>query len=194
MKKMIIILALIILFSFSSFRIIAQDGNEKGYPLLSLVKKVDKEEISPGDTISVIIRITNIGNATAYNITLVDQKVPEWVGETIGNVTAHWEELKPNNTIIYEYKIKIKDVVLTNITLGEAKLIYYDVNGTKYVVYSSKTVIKVNLPTGTILDWDSIWRTVIIIEGLIVICVIALMLALEYLSYREYLKTVKKKK
>ncbi len=193
MKKAIIML-LVLMVLLSSFRVVAQEENEKGYPLLSLVKKVDKEEIAPGDTISVIIRITNVGNATAYNITLIDQKVPEWVGEVIGDTTAHWEELKPNRTIIYEYKIKIKDVVLTNITLGEAKIIYYDKNGTKYVIYSSKNVIKVNLPTGTVLDWDSIWRIVIIVEGLIVIGIITLMLVLEYLSYKEYLKTVKKKK
>lgn len=44
-----------------------------GIPNLILTKTADKTSISPGDVISFIIKVENIGNATAFNLSLTER-------------------------------------------------------------------------------------------------------------------------
>jgi hypothetical protein len=74
MKKWSILLAIAVialLMPMSSANVNAQDGEAS----LSVSKSADKTSASTGDIITYTYTITNTGNATADNITLVDNKI-----------------------------------------------------------------------------------------------------------------------
>ena len=98
----------------------------------------DNQEISsylirPNEWIRVNLTITNVGNASAYNLTTVDPSFEEWAVGNLNLTTQRYIQVDINATIFYFYFFQPK--LEGNFTL-EATTVTY-INGTGVEYFSS---------------------------------------------------------
>ena len=117
----------------------------KNRPILMIEKSInaspiqdDNQEISsylvrPNEWIRVNLTITNVGNASAYNLTTVDPSFEEWAVGNLNLTTQRYIQVDINATIFYFYFFQPK--LEGNFTL-EATTVTY-VNGTGIEYFSS---------------------------------------------------------
>jgi len=168
-------------------------NNDAQIPILAVAKISEKETVRPGERLQIIIKIKNIGDATAYNVTLKDSDPPDWGVYIDGSLQAFWREVPPGTEIYHTYNISIKQSSTSIIYLDRAMVIYYDANGEKYVVYSEELAIILEVRTGRNIDWADIWRNVVIIESIIILVLILPLIFIEWKTYSEYKREARKK-
>ncbi len=170
---------------------VAQDAQ---LPILTVVKLTEKTSVSVGEKLTVTIIIKNIGNSTAYNISLFDARPGKWGAIIEGNTNMSWKQLPPNTEIVHSYNISIISASTYIAHLGRAKVVYYDNSSNMYVVYSENPSIYVQIKSGINIDWDKLWRDVTVMESIIVLILIVPLIIIEYNTYRSYKKEISKKK
>ena len=158
----------------------AYEVNEVLIPILSVTKYPEKKSINIGETIRVTVIIKNIGNATAYNVTLLDTHPENWSVLIEGQLEMKWLQLPPGAEVIHTYNISIETASTYLIHLGRAKVIYYDNYSTEYIVYSEDPSIYVKIKSGINVNWDEIWRNVTLMESLLVLIIIIPLIIIEY--------------
>lgn len=169
------------------------EEKEVKLPILTVTKLSDKRTVSVGESFQVIIIIKNIGNSTAYNITLSDSKPSNWGASVNGLLKRSWSELPPGAEIIHSYNMSIEATSNFLVHLGRAKITYYDNNSNKYVIYSEDLSIYVQVKSGINIDWDKIWRDVILMESILVLLIIIPLMLIEYNLYRNYKREISEK-
>ena len=178
----------------TNMRISAHEVSEVRIPILSVTKYSEKKSLSLSETVRIIIVIKNIGNATAYNITLTDSRPGNWSVVIEGKLDMFWSQLPPGAEIIHSYNISVEAVSTYVIHLGRAKVTYYDNSSNEYIVYSEDLSILVQIKSGVNVNWDKIWRDVTLIESLLVLIMIIPLIVIEYKLYRDYKQEMAKKR
>ncbi|MHA1686187.1 MAG: hypothetical protein ACTSYD_07210 [Candidatus Heimdallarchaeaceae archaeon] len=126
-------------------------------PLIAIEKTVNATLIEPEQWIHVEIKMTNIGNGTAYNLTIIDPTFPN-----ISFVGYNWTEerfvqIDYNATLYYHYYFQA--VAEGNYTLEATEAYYYDVNGTEYHSYSQRfNILVIEYEKIPILESDLWWK------------------------------------
>jgi len=78
---------------------------------LVVSKRVLTDEIILGEDIPVNIRIFNVGQGTAYDVTLRDEAWdPKLFSYEVGLPAASWERIAPGANISHTFVVKAKDV------------------------------------------------------------------------------------
>jgi len=111
-------------------------------PILSIEKAINTSPIQddnqnirsyllrPNEWIRVNLTITNLGNASAYNLTTVDPGFEEWAAGKLNLTTQRYIQVDVNATIFYFYYFQFK--LEGNFTLEATTITYVDGTGTEY--------------------------------------------------------------
>lgn len=187
-KWVALIIIFMILACFITFISIPVKSEEEEvvFPLLVVAKKASKETVDLEEWFTVVILIKNIGNDTAYNITLKDTSPPEWSVCIEGSLEARWSKLEPGTAIQYAYNISIKKASTNVISLGRAYVFYQDRSGNKFKVVSEELTVYINIRAKKKIDWGEIWKNLILAEGLLLIGLITPLMYIEVAVYREF--------
>ncbi len=102
-------------------------------PIQDENQEISSHLIRPNEWIRVNLTITNVGNASAYNLTTVDPSFEEWAVGNLNLTTQRYIQVDVNATIFYFYFFQPK--IEGNFTL-EATTVTY-VNGTGIEYFSS---------------------------------------------------------
>jgi uncharacterized repeat protein (TIGR01451 family) len=108
-------------------------------PSIEVTKSADKTSATLGDNITYTYTITNTGNVTLFNVTLVDDKLPE-VSLGSDNIT-----LTPDATVIAtgNHTVSIFDFFLRSTIVNTATVTSTDPNG-KIVTASAKATVSIS--------------------------------------------------
>ena len=174
-------------------RALQGENKEVTYPLIFVVKKTSKKNVSIGEWFDVVIIVKNIGNGTAYNLTIIDENYPEWTIKTQNHSRIyHVDSIEPNVSIAIKFQACIISSSQSIISLGRTLVRYQDSKGAIFTAISEETLIVVKKPTQNIDTKQA--SQILLIGGLIVILPMILVLVLgDYKVYREYLKSIKKR-
>ena len=170
-----------------------EENKEVTYPLIFVVKKTDKKNVSIGEWFDVIITVKNIGNGTAYNLTIIDENYPEWTIKTQNHSRIyHVDSIEPNVSIAIKFQACIISSSQSIFSLGRTLVRYQDSKGAIFTAISEETLIAVKKPAQNIDTKQA--SQILLIGGLTVILPMILVLVLgDYKVYREYLKSIKKR-
>ena len=102
-------------------------------PIQDENQEISSHLIRPNEWIRVNLTITNVGNASAYNLTTVDPSFEEWAVGNLNLTTQRYIQVDINATIFYFYFFQPK--LEGNFTL-EATTVTY-INGTGVEYFSS---------------------------------------------------------
>ncbi|MHA1617584.1 MAG: hypothetical protein ACTSX9_09785 [Candidatus Njordarchaeales archaeon] len=191
-KKQVALLLFLILFSASTIPV-KEAEQQKSIPVLAVIKEASKDKVGLKEWFQIRIWIINIGNDTAYNVTLEDNPLPSWSFNISGKTTAHWDIIPPNVSIMFTYNVSVTNPNIPVVSLGRAKVTYYDKNGVKYVVFSEDLRIQVEIRAKEKIDWDSVWRIFVILEGLVLTSIMIPLIIIEINAYRKYKKAKRRK-
>lgn len=103
-------------------------------PIQNENQEISSYLIRPDEWIRVNLTITNVGNASAYNLTTVDPSFEEWAVGNLNLTTQRYIQVDVNATIFYFYFFQPK--LEGNFTLEPTSVTY--VNGTG-IEYSSSS-------------------------------------------------------
>jgi len=188
----LVLLSIIVFYPLSIKHVETQE--EINIPVLAVTKTTSKNLIDLGEKFTIIIKIKNIGTAKAYNITLKDALLPKWSVEVEGTRNITWPEIPAGTEITHTYNITIKTTATNIVYLGRAIVSYYDENQERYVVYSEDPVLYIKTHGGPKIDWEEIWKNMVILESAVLLLVFLPLIAIEYKTYSEYKREMLKKK
>ena len=189
----VLVVVILLSLAFVMIHPLRAEEQEKRIPILAVIKESSKDIVSVGEWFKVTIRIVNIGNDTAFNVTLKDEFLPSWAFNITGKTTAHWDLIPPNASAIISYNICVINGVPSVMSLGRARVTYYDRRGVKYIAISDDSNIRVVIKLGEKIDWNAVWRDFVIQEGLIMSILILPLITIELITYRRYKKAVQRK-
>ncbi len=106
--------------------------------LTLLVPNIDKKtyQVEPGQTINVNISIKNIGQRTAFNLTIFDPSFADWAFSSLNITTQKYVIVQPNATVFYYYYFV--PILEGNYTLESTEINYFHLNGTEYRSFSQR--------------------------------------------------------
>ncbi len=172
-----------------------QKSSAKELPILSITKRVSKPIVKVNEWFTVIIEVDNIGESTAYNISIRDHELPSWGFQVQGQTSGSWDELKPNQKVILAYNVSIRNSAIYNVSLGRAIVQYYDYEGEFYEISSEEAFVLVYLSTSEVhINWPDVWKSVTLQVGLILSVFLVPLIWIEVSTYRRFLRESKKKR
>ena len=122
-------------------------------PILTIEKSInaspiqnEDQEISaylirPNEWIRVNLTITNVGNESAYNLTIIDPSFEEWAVGNLNLTTQRYIQVDVNATIFYFYYFQPK--LEGNFTLEPTSVTYINGTGVEYFSSSQRFIFKV---------------------------------------------------
>jgi len=123
------------------------------YPFLYVGKISSKHSAKLGEWIRIYIVVGNAGNATAYNIKIVDADYPSWTFETLNySREYHIPQIAPNVSITISYQLRIINTHQKNVSLGRVLVQYEDRDGKKYESISEELIISIKFEAELDLD------------------------------------------
>ncbi|MCR8433114.1 MAG: hypothetical protein QXH55_00325 [Candidatus Korarchaeota archaeon] len=162
------------------------------YPLI-FATKVAPRKVNVGDPFKVSIIVSNLGNDTAYNLTIIDENYPEWTLETYGYYRNYFiNELKPNISVIVEYNLSIKLSKQEELSLGRVKVNYFDSKGKMFTVISDECVVYLEGPKKS-ADVRHALTVLSVYTLAVIVPMIIILMMNDYKVYREYVKASKLK-
>ncbi len=100
-------------------------------PILAVEKTVNATIVQPNlDWIRINVTIKNIGNGTAYNLTVKDPSFSSWAVSTMNITEQDYVQVDINATIFYFYFIQT--TVEGNFTLESTEITYFNETGPEY--------------------------------------------------------------
>ncbi len=99
-------------------------------PIIAVRKTINETQVNPLQWIQVNVTIQNIGNRTAYNLTIFDSMYNDWAIATKSYEVQKYVQIDINTTIFYSYHYKI--LREGNFSILPTTVDYVDVNGTEY--------------------------------------------------------------
>ncbi len=118
-------------------------------PLLSIEKSINNTEVQPEkEWIRINITIKNIGNRTAYNLTVTDPIFSNWAVSSLNITEQDYVQVDINATVFYFYYFKT--IIEGNFTLEATEITYYNFTGVEYHAKSQRfniiSIEIINLP------------------------------------------------
>jgi len=110
-------------------------------PIVSVEKRVDREDIRVGNTITVRLAVTNTGR-TATQGAIQDQ-VPD-IFDLVNGTSTHSFKLQPGESANYAYSIRARSAGV--VFFPEAKASYVDANGKQRTAFSNSFSLGVQPP------------------------------------------------
>ena len=161
---------------------------QKVYPIMFIAKLAEKDTVYIGEWFKIRIIISNIGNATAYNLTIYDSKYSNWTIE-LRNYQPVYRlvSIEPNATIVIVYEARILKTAYENYSLGNVRLVYYDNASKKHEVVSEELTIKVKSKE-TMIDKEAVYRQWLTLLTIVIISSIVALIYIERKVYLEYQK------
>ncbi len=104
-------------------------------------EEVNSHLIKPNEWIRVNVTITNVGNASAYNLTTVDPSFEEWAIGNLNLTTQRYIQVDINATIFYFYYFQPK--IEGNYTLEATTVTYVNGTGIEYFSSSQRFIFQV---------------------------------------------------
>ncbi len=134
-----------------------QAENQTSYaaPALRLIKEIEKDRISPGENITIILEITNNGNSTAYNVSIEEPEYPEWSIVKARYATLKFAEIRVNATTRLNYTLQV--LKEGEYTIESTIATFEDENGTSYTSYSNTVKLVVSYlppPPSYFFEWS----------------------------------------
>lgn len=164
---------------------------KKDLNLTLLVPNIEKKtfQVEPGQAINVNISIRNIGQKTAYNLTIVDPSFADWAISSLNITTQKYVIVQPNATVFYYYYFV--PILEGNYTLESTEVNYFHLNGTEYRSFSQRFNILSILEEVEKTIEGELWVK-ILIYCLVIVGAIGLVVVGDYfLIRRKRLKTKK---
>jgi hypothetical protein len=150
--------------------------------------------IEPNVTIRVNITIKNIGNRTAYNLTIVDPAFESWVLRSLNLTTQRFVQVDINATIFYFYYFTA--LVEGNFTIEPTEVTYTGKNRTEIREYLAKSVrflVESVEDVDIVLIEGELWRKILYyclgISG-----TVSLIVVVDYIILRRRKEKAKPKK
>ena len=116
--------------------------NNATYPDLFAIKIADRSEVVLGEKVIVTITIENLGNQTAYNVTIINPTPNPWIFNITGYNRLSYTQIAPGEIRQFSYSLTANKISDINEETGKyipyridgAVIEYYDseVNPTKY--------------------------------------------------------------
>lgn len=115
-------------------------------PILSVVKTMNGSivspnviQVQPNETIRVDVRIKNVGNRTAYNLTTTDPGFEDWALTSLNLTTQRFIKVGINATIYYFYYFTA--VIEGNFTISATTIDYMGVEDSEISEYNARSHI-----------------------------------------------------
>ncbi len=164
-------------------------------PLLAVKKTINiTENIEPFQWIEVKLNITNIGNRTAYNLSITDPDYEDWAISTFNFTQQRYVEVETNTSFIYQYYIQPRRE--GNFTLEATVINYVDINGTKYTAYSQRfDIISLYPQHEEVIDkvkWLNLFYYVLAIVGTLLVIELIDLFAIQKVHKKWKTKGTKK--
>ena len=106
-------------------------------PVLSVEKSINATYVQPNlDWIRVNITIKNIGNRTAYNLTVKDPSFSSWAVSILNITEQDFVQIDINATVFYFYFIQT--TIEGNFTLESTEITYFNETGPEYHAKSQR--------------------------------------------------------
>lgn len=164
---------------------------QQKYPLMFVAKTTDKKEVYIGDWFEIKVIIANLGNDTAYNITVVDSSYNNWTIQ-LENFRGEYrlDKMDPNATVVMKYRARILASAQENFSLGIVTLEYTDSRGNTHKVISEELIIKVKSKYYYI-DKNMVYRglllalTIAVVGSIVPLVIIERKVLLEYQQKRK---------
>lgn len=153
--------------STHSNELIFQETNDTlpSRPILSIRKTInatidDKTyKIEPNQWLKVTSIIKNIGNRTAYNLTITEPLLPSLVSKTIGYYSRSFVEVDINATIYFDYYLLI--LKEGKFAIDSTTIEYQNKNGHEYSAYSQRFELTSILPEKVEAIETDLWLNVL---------------------------------
>ena len=110
-------------------------------PIQNEDQEISSYLIRPNEWIRVNLTITNMGNASAYNLTTVDPSFEEWAVGNLNLTTQRYIQVDINATIFYFYYFQPK--IEGNFTLEATTVTYVNGTGIEYFSSSQRFIFQV---------------------------------------------------
>ncbi|MFW9852209.1 MAG: hypothetical protein ACFFDS_04670 [Candidatus Thorarchaeota archaeon] len=164
---------------------------KKNLNLTLLVPNIEKKtyRVEPGQIINVNISIKNIGQKTAYNLTIFDPSFADWAISSLNMNTQRYVIVQPNATVFYYYYFV--PILEGNFTLESTEVNYFHLNGTEYRSFSQRFNIYSIVEEIEEVIQGELWSK-ILIYCIVISGVIGLVVAGDYILVRR--RRVKTKK
>ncbi len=129
-----------------------KNTNTSIFPQLFAIKVVDKSEVILGKEVIVTITIENIGNKTAYNISISDSIPKAWIFNVTGYTNLSYTQIDPGAIRQFSYSLTANKLSIIDdegnyipYILRGAVINYYDseINPSKYVHSTNNVKITV---------------------------------------------------
>lgn len=156
-------------------------------PLLAIKKVINVTELEPLQWIRIDLNITNIGNRTAYNLSITEPNFEEWAVSTFNLTKQKYIQVEINASFVYTYYIQ--PLVEGNFTLEATEINYYDENSVMYKSYSQRYSLHVILPENVeVIDsekWLNLFFFVLGIIGVFTAIIIVDLFAIQKIHKRR---------
>lgn len=156
-------------------------------PLLAIKKVINVTELEPLQWIRIDLNITNIGNRTAYNLSITEPSFEEWAVSTFNLTEQKYIQVEINASFVYTYYIQ--PLLEGNFTLEATEIKYYDENSVMYKSYSQRYSLNVVLPENVeVIDsekWLNLFYFVLGIVGVFTTIIIVDLFAIQKVHKRR---------
>ncbi len=159
-------------------------------PILSVKKIVNTTLLEPYEWVIINVTIKNVGNRTAYNLTVTDPFFGSWV-YSISNFTVQkYVIVEINATINYFYYIQ--PIQEGNFTLESTEVTYNDLSGTEYLSISHKfNILVYEIEHIPIIEGNLWWKT--LLYCFLVLLTLGTIALLDFLYLNKFFRGKKKK-
>ncbi|MCK4844878.1 MAG: hypothetical protein KAS95_04335, partial [Candidatus Heimdallarchaeota archaeon] len=159
-------------------------------PILSVKKTVNSTLLESYEWIMINITIKNVGNRTAYNLTVTDPLFDSWVYSTTNFTVQKYVIVEINATINYFYYMQ--PILEGNFTLESTKVTYNDLSGTEYLSISQRFNILVYEVEHIPIIEGSVWWK-ILLYCFLVLLTLGTIALLDFLYLRKFFRSKKKR-
>jgi len=166
-----------------------QTKAEVKVPLIFVTKRPSKETVRINEWFDVYIIVSNVGNDTAHDLYIIDERYPAWTFETRNHTGEYYlPRLDPNITIFIKYSLRVRNSYQKNISLGRVTIKYKDASNNEYEVLSEEIYIHVELRMASI-DTVKLDKIILISTTVIICSSLLCLIYIERKTLVEFLAT-----
>ncbi len=159
-------------------------------PILSVKKTVNTTLLESFEWVRINVTIKNVGNRTAYNLTITDPLFGSWVYSTSNFTVQKYVIVEINATINYFYYIQ--PILEGNFTLESTEVTYNDLSGAEYLSISHEfNILVYEIEHIPIIEGNLWWK--ILLYCFLVLLTLGAIVLLDYLYLNKFFRGTKKK-
>ena len=159
-------------------------------PILSVKKAINTTLLESYEWIRINVTITNVGNRTAYNLTVTDPLFGSWVYSTLNLTVQKYVIVEINATINYFYYIQ--PILEGNFTLESTEVTYNDLLGAEYLSISHEfNILVFEIEHIPVIEGSLWWK--ILLYCFLVLLTLGTIVLLDFLNLNKFFRGRKKK-